>query len=113
MPFLFLKYHPLLLPSPQKALRKEYSLQERYKNESFFCNAQLSNPAIQKYCTMSNDATRLLNSAMESLHLSMRAYNRILKVSRTIADLQGDDLISTPHVAEAVQYRELDQKYWS
>lgn len=87
--------------------------QERYKNEGFFCNAQLTNPAIQKYCTMSNDATRLLNSAMESLHLSMRAYNRILKVSRTIADLQGDDLISTPHVAEAVQYRELDQKYWS
>jgi magnesium chelatase family protein len=61
---------------------------------------------------MTDDANVLLNAAVNSMHLSMRAYNRILKVSRTIADLEGSDTISSAHVAEAVQYRELDQKYW-
>ena len=86
--------------------------QMRYRNEPFFCNAQLNNNAIQEYCRMTDDANVLLNAAVNSMHLSMRAYNRILKVSRTIADLEGSDTISSAHVAEAVQYRELDQKYW-
>ena len=86
--------------------------QIRYRDEAFFCNAQLNNQAIQKYCTMTEDAGTLLNAAVNSMHLSMRAYNRILKVSRTIADLDCSDTISSVHVAEAVQYRELDQKYW-
>ena len=86
--------------------------QNRYANESFFCNAQLSNAAVRKYCRISEDAQALLNAAVESMHLSMRAYHRILKVARTIADLEADDVISSAHVAEAVQYRELDQKYW-
>ena len=85
---------------------------ERYKDESFFSNAQLNGAAIRKYCSISRDAGKLLNAAVESMHISMRGYNRILKVARTLADLSGDETISESHVAEAVQYRELDQKYW-
>ena len=86
--------------------------QDRYRNESFFCNAQLNNQTLRKYCAMSSDAETLLNAAVESMNLSMRAYNRILKVARTIADLEGVESLSSAHIAEAVQYRELDQKYW-
>ena len=86
--------------------------QERYRNESFFCNAQLTNQAIRKYCALNGEASELLNAAVEAMRLSMRGYNRILKVARTIADLDGKEIISSAHIAEAVQYRELDQKYW-
>ena len=61
---------------------------------------------------MTDEALSLLNAAIEAMHMSMRAYNRILKVPRTIADLDHAEMISAAHVAEAVQYRELDQKYW-
>ena len=86
--------------------------QERYRDTKHFCNAQLDSSAIRKYCTPDPEASRLLHAAVESMHMSMRAYNRILKVARTIADLSSEETISTPHVAEAIQYRELDQKYW-
>ncbi len=85
---------------------------ERYKGTGRHCNAQLNNEEVRRYCTPDPEAVRLLHMAVDSLHLSMRAYQRILKVSRTIADLEGTDHISSAHVAEAVQYRELDQKYW-
>ena len=86
--------------------------QERYRGNRYFCNAQLDNNAIRKYCTPGEEAARLLHAAVDTMHLSMRAYNRILKVARTIADLDGEEAIGTAHIAEAVQYRELDQKYW-
>lgn len=86
--------------------------QDRYRNETFHCNAQLSNNALRKYCALNTETADLLNAAVESMHLSMRAYNRILKTARTVADLEGADNISSAHVAEAIQYRELDQKYW-
>ena len=86
--------------------------EKRYRAEPFFCNAQLNNASIKKYCGMTDEASELLNSAVNAMHMSMRAYNRILKVSRTIADLANEETISSAHVAEAVQYRELDQKYW-
>ena len=86
--------------------------QERYRKEPFFCNAQLSNDAFRRYCTMSPDAETLLSAAVEAMHLSMRAYSRILKTARTVADLDHAEIIASAHVAEAVQYRELDQKYW-
>ncbi len=85
---------------------------ERYKGTGKHCNAQLNNADVKKYCTPDDEAIRLLNTAVDSLHLSMRAYQRILKVARTIADLEGSEKILSVHVAEAVQYRELDQKYW-
>ena len=87
--------------------------QERYLRTRFFCNAQLDSSAIRQFCIPDSDAERILHKAVDSMHMSMRAYNRILKVARTIADLAGSDIISVPHIAEAIQYRELDQKYWS
>ncbi len=86
--------------------------QDRYRPLHLFCNAQLDSSAIRKFCALSGDAERLLHMAVESLHMSMRAYNRILKVARTIADLAGEETIASAHIAEAIQYRELDQKYW-
>ena len=86
--------------------------QERYKDTAHFCNAQLSSNEIRRFCELSTEAQRLLHIAVESMHMSMRAYNRILKVARTIADLAGEEHIATAHIAEAIQYRELDQKYW-
>ena len=101
--------------SAQVALRVDAARkiqQERYANEPFFCNAQLTNASLRKYCAMSPEAEALLNAAVESMRLSMRAYSRILKTARTVADLEGAETVSSAHVAEAVQYRELDQKYW-
>ena len=85
---------------------------ERYFGSGKHCNAQLNNEDVKRYCTPDPEALRLLNMAVDSMHLSMRAYQRILKVARTIADLDSQETISSVHVAEAVQYRELDQKYW-
>ena len=94
-------------------VRKARMIQlERYKGTGKHCNAQLNNTEVKRYCSPDREAVRLLNAAVDSLNLSMRAYQRILKVSRTIADLQGEETVSSVHVAEAIQYRELDQKYW-
>lgn len=86
--------------------------QERYRCIGKHCNAQLNNAEVKRFCIPDGEALRLLNAAVDSLHLSMRAYQRIIKVARTIADLDGSETISSNHIAEAVQYRELDQKYW-
>ena len=86
--------------------------QERYRGTGKHCNAQLSNAEVKRYCRPDAEAGRLLNAAVETMHLSMRAYQRILKVARTIADLDHAEGIGSAHIAEAIQYRELDQKYW-
>lgn len=86
--------------------------QERYREENIFCNAQLDARHLKKYCALSPGAQEVLHLAMARFGMSMRAYGRILKVARTIADLRNDDAISTADVAEAIQYRNLDGKYW-
>ena len=68
--------------------------------------------AIRKFCKLNEESKTLLKTAMERLNLSARAYDRILKVSRTIADLEGVTEISTTHIAEAIQYRSLDRDGW-
>ncbi len=86
--------------------------QERYREENIFCNAQLDAGQLKKYCALSSGAQEVLHLAMARFGMSMRAYGRILKVARTIADLRNDNAISTADVAEAIQYRNLDGKYW-
>ena len=75
-------------------------------------NAQMGTRQLQKYCAIDETCSRLLKNAMEKLGLSARAYDRILKVSRTIADLDGSDAIRPEHVAEAINYRSLDRDNW-
>ena len=86
--------------------------QERYRQEKIHCNAQLDSAQLRRYCVLDPEATALLHVAVERMGMSMRAYGRVLKVARTIADLRGDPKITTGDVAEAIQFRELDQKYW-
>ena len=87
--------------------------QERYQGTGITCNARLTPVLMRKHCSLTDEAKQLLRGAFEHMGLSARAYDRILKVSRTIADLEGTFEIETQHVAEAVQYRSLDRKYWN
>jgi magnesium chelatase family protein len=78
-----------------------------------FANAQMTTQQIRTFCELSTDAERLLERAMQQQGLSARAHDRILKVARTIADLEAAPSITVPHIAEAIQYRTLDRSYWS
>jgi len=86
---------------------------ERYKNNpGIYCNAQMSSKMLKEICVIDMVGQNLLKAAMEKLNLSARAYDRILKVSRTIADLNGSEKIKPEHLAEAIQYRSLDREGW-
>lgn len=84
----------------------------RYSGRGITCNATLTPALLRKYCSLTDEASALLAAAYDKLGLSGRSYDRLLKVSRTIADLEGSDSIGCDHVAEAIQYRNLDRKYW-
>ena len=86
---------------------------ERFaKTKNVFCNAHMSTKQIRQICHLGEESHALLETAMDRLGLSARAYNRILKVSRTIADLAGTEQIEPEHVSEAIQYRSLDRELW-
>ncbi len=88
--------------------------QERYKgHEGIFNNAHMGSKMIKQYCEINKAGNNLLKTAMEKLNLSARAYDRILKVSRTIADLGGSDDIKIEHLAEAIHFRSLDRENWA
>lgn len=87
--------------------------QDRYKGRSIHCNAQMGSKELREICRIDDVGKALLEKAMERLGLSARAYDRILKVSRTIADMSGSTNIRTEHLAEAIQYRSLDREGWA
>lgn len=86
---------------------------ERYRNNGVHCNAQISARMIRQHCALNASSEQLLRTAMERLSLSARAYDRILKVARTVADLDGSDSIASQHIAEAIQLRNLDRGNWA
>lgn len=86
--------------------------QERYKEYSIYSNSELTPNLIQKYCKLGKREKEILKSAFDKLGFSARAYGRILKVARTIADLDEKEDIELKHITEAIKYRDLDRKYW-
>lgn len=84
----------------------------RLRNDNIYCNAQMDNKLINRYCKPDEQGRELLKKAFSALNLSARGYGRVLKVARTIADMEGSETISVSHIAEAIQYRSLDRKYW-
>ena len=86
--------------------------QERFKNSMTTCNSKINAREFEKYCIIDKEAEKALASSFEKLGLTARAYDRVLKVARTIADLEESEIIRVYHVLEALQYRNLDRKYW-
>lgn len=85
---------------------------KRFKGTRLFCNAHMGSEDIKKFCIMEGQTRELMRIGMEKLGLSARAYDRVIKVARTIADLEGIKLIQPHHISEAIQYRTLDRKLW-
>jgi len=81
--------------------------------DTIYCNAQMAPRHMRTFCSLSSDCENLLERAMTQQGLSARAHDRILKVARTIADLEGQPDIETKHIAEAIQYRTLDRTFWA
>ncbi len=96
----------------QRVVKARQRQHDRFHGKNMFCNAQMTSRAIRHYCSISSESEQLLKKAMEQLGLSARAYHRILKVARTIADLASSESIETPHILEAIQYRSLDRSYF-
>ena len=84
----------------------------RYENQKIYSNSKMTNSMIKQYCKLDAESNQMLKLAFDNLKLTARAYNRILKVARTIADLDGSEDIKQEHVFEAINYRSLDDKYW-
>lgn len=85
---------------------------QRYRGDGITCNARLTPATLERYCVLTPEAEQTLKKVFDSMGLSGRAYDRILKVARTVADLAGEEKISASHILQAVQFRSLDRKYW-
>lgn len=97
----------------RKRVNKARKVQlERYKGLGIYSNSQLRPSMVDKYCCLDDKCKTLLKRAFDKLGLSARAYSRILKVARTIADMEGEENIQVNHLAEAIQYRSLDRNFW-
>ena len=98
----------------ERVLKARKVQEERYKSiRGIYCNAQMTTSLLQEHVQLDDAALYLLRTAMKKLNLSARAYDRILKVSRTIADLEGSERVETHHIAEAIGYRNLDRDGWT
>ena len=97
----------------KKRVDKARKIQQiRYRDHGIYSNSELTPTLIEQYCKLDSKCKMLLQNAFEKLGLSARAHARILKVARTIADLDAKEEIQTKHLAEAIGYRSLDRKYW-
>lgn len=85
---------------------------ERYKNDGIYSNSELTPELMTKYCKLDNESKQILKNAFEKLGFSARSHDRVIKLARTIADLECSENIKSKHIAEAIQYRNLDRKYW-
>lgn len=97
----------------QRVIAARKIQEERYKDyRGIHCNAQMNQKLFRQWCDIDTDCQNLMKAAMDRLGLSARAYDRILKVARTIADLAGDERINVSHLSEAINYRSLDRDSW-
>ena len=97
----------------KKRVNKAREIQQRrFEGSSTTCNAKINASQFERFCVIDKDAEKELKNAFEKLGFTARAYDRVLKVARTIADLDGEEIIQSHHVLEAIQYRSLDRKYW-
>lgn len=97
----------------RKRVNKARDIQhKRFEGTRISCNANMTPAATRDYCILSDDADDFMKTSFEKLGMSGRAYDKVLRIARTIADLEGSEIIEFMHVAEAVQYRALDRKYW-
>ena len=85
---------------------------ERYRGTGITCNARLTPALLRKFCIMTDEASEYLSQSFDKLGLSARAYDRILKVARTVADLSGHKNIEKSDILSAIRFRSLDRKYW-
>jgi magnesium chelatase family protein len=98
----------------ERVVRAREIQEERFREQKgIYSNSQMGSKLLRNVCVIPKEGIELLKTAMERLGLSARAYDRILKVSRTIADLAGSEDIKTEHLAEAIQYRSLDREGWA
>jgi magnesium chelatase family protein len=103
---------------PSSAIRARVNAARRFARERFgadspiLCNAQMDSSAIRHHCVLSEQASAMMQAAYTSMNLSARGYDRILRLARTIADLAASPSIESVHLAEAIQLRSLDRKYW-
>lgn len=96
-----------------RVLNAREAQNERYKNLEISYNAQMGPKEIERFCSLNEESYNLIKIAMEKLNLSARAYDRILKVARTIADLETSENVLPHHISEAIQYRSLDREFWN
>ena len=95
------------------SIRARHVQQERFHGEKIFSNAQMSPRLIRRYCIIDKELNSLLENVITRLGLSARAYDRILKMSRALADIESKEQIEAAHVSEAIQYRTLDRNFWA
>src|SRR5690606_35877348 len=97
----------------ERVMKAREAQNERYQDLEISYNAQMGPKEIERFCELDEVSRNLIKTAMDKLSLSARAYDRILKVARTIADLEGTSEIRSDHIAEAIQYRSLDREFWN
>jgi len=108
-----MKLNPSLQRRYAKRVNNAREIQrKRFANTGIYCNAQMTSAMVRKHCRLGKEESELLRQAFSSLGLTARSHDKILKVARTIADLEGAENIRTVHISEAIQYRILDRNLY-